>query len=219
MTVVIEVLTRHGPARWHIDQPRGPVRALLVLGHGAGRGVDSPDLALVAAALVPVGVRVARFEQPWCVAGRRIAGPPAQLDAAWNDAIPTVLDASLPLIAGGRSAGARVACRTAATWGAAGVLALAFPLHPRGKPDVSRASELPEGPVLVVQGDRDSLGGADELRNAGRPLSRLTVLCVPGADHSLRSSSTGPITQREADEIVALGVLRWIIAVVRGNHP
>ena len=218
MTEIDEVSTRHGRGRWHVDEPMGRAIAQLAIGHGAGGGVDSPDLDVVARAMVAAGFRVGRFEQPWRVAGRRIAGPPGQLDAAWCDAMPAFVNPGLPLVVGGRSAGARVACRTSGSVGALAVVALAFPLHPPGRPDKSRAAELPGLPVLVAQGDRDSFGSADDVLAAGSGLAGLSVLPLPGADHALRVWVKGPITQGEADEILALGVRRWALAAVRGNH-
>lgn len=220
MTEIVETLTSYGPARWHVDRPKAAPRAVLVLGHGAGGGVDAPDLKLLASTLPEAGVSVARFEQPWRVAGRRIAVAGSSLDGAWCEAVTSNLtlgDGVVPLLVGGRSAGARVACRTAVTLGAVGVVALAFPLHPPGRPDRSRADELPALPVLVVQGDRDAFGDADEVDASVD--GRLTMVPVPGADHTLRVLRRGPITQTEADEIVRLGVQRWILALVRGNLP
>ncbi len=190
----------------------------LLLGHGAGGGVESPDMVRLTAAMVTAGFRVGRFEQPWRTSGRRVAAPPPQLDAAWCDAMPHFTSGLSPLVVGGRSAGARVACRTAERLGAAGVVALAFPLHPPGRPDRSRLAEIPSVPVLVVQGSRDAFGSAVEVAEAGRGLAHLTVLGVAGADHSLRVGKQGPLTQGEADEIVAIGVRRWTLSVVRGNH-
>lgn len=218
MTEVADVLTRHGPGRWHIDEPAGRVVGDLALGHGAGGGVESSDVVVLAATMVVAGFRVGRFEQPWRVSGRRIAAPPAQLDEAWCDAMPHFAGASLPLVVGGRSAGARVACRTAEQLGATGVVAVAFPLHPPGKPDKSRLAEIPSIPVLAVQGDRDAFGSAGEMVEAGSRLPHLTVLQVPGADHSLRVLQRGPITQREAEEMVTIAVRRWALLAVRGNH-
>lgn len=218
VTGVAEASTRYGLGRWHIDEPAGRAIAQLAIGHGAGGGVEAPDLRVVAAAMVAAGFRVGRFEQPWRVAGRRIAGPPAQLDAAWRESMPVFADPTLPLVVGGRSAGARVACRTSRSVGALGVVALAFPLHPPGRPDKSRVTELPSVPVLVAQGDRDSFGSAAEVVESGSGHARLTVLPISGADHSLRVWRRGPITQGEADEILALGVRRWASSTLRGNH-
>ena len=156
--------TPSGPARAHVD---GAGRRLLALGHGAGGGVDAPDLLAACDAALELGWRVVRVEQPWRVAGRRVAEAPPRLDAAW---LAVLADEPRDLlVVGGRSAGARVACRTATATGAAGVLALAFPLvAPNGR---SRADELalPAVPVRVVQGDRDAFGvpdGAHVVRGA-----------------------------------------------------
>jgi uncharacterized protein len=158
----IEIDTPHGPARVHLNNVRGATRGL-ILGHGAGGGVGARDLEVASEAAVAEGFSVALVEQPYRVAGRRSPAPARQLDAAWH-AVVAELRAGplrrLPLITGGRSSGARVACRTAADTDASGVLCLAFPLHPPGRPDKSRLEEL-EGvsvPVLVVQGQSDPFG-------------------------------------------------------------
>ncbi len=180
----IEIATPTGPAWADLDRPAKPV-ALLLLGHGASGGVDAPDLRAARDAAVGVRVTVARISQPHVVAGRRSPAPAARLDEAWL-AVAHALAArrglrGLPLIVGGRSAGARVACRTATDTGAVALIALAFPVHPPGKPERSRLDELalPRLPVLVVQGDRDAFGVPPP-----DPARRLVV--IPGADHSLR---------------------------------
>ena len=166
-----------------LDRPRAP-RALLVLTHGAGGGVGTVDVQAIRTAALGAGTAVALVTQPYVVAGRRTAQPPTQ-DAAWLTLITTLRRrrgiASLPLVLGGRSNGARVACRTAGALGAVGVVALAFPLHPPGKPDKSRLDELelPTVPVLVVQGDRDPFG----MPPAGPDRE---VHVVAGADHGLK---------------------------------
>jgi predicted alpha/beta-hydrolase family hydrolase len=158
----IEIDTPHGPARAHL-QPAAEPRGALLLGHGAGGGVGARDLVAATRAALAEDVSVALVEQPYRVAGRRSPAPAAQLDAAWT-AVVEHLRASdlgdLPLVTGGRSAGARVACRTAAETGAAGVLCLAFPLHPPGRPEKTRVGELEavEVPVLIVQGESDPFG-------------------------------------------------------------
>ncbi|WP_345038589.1 alpha/beta family hydrolase [Georgenia daeguensis] len=158
-----EVGTPHGPARVHLSAPASP-RAAVMLGHGAGGGVGAKDLVATAEVAQALGLAVVLVEQPYRVAGRRAPAPARQLDAAWT-AVAAELRASvlagLPLVVGGRSSGARVACRTAADVGAAAVLCLAFPLRTPGRPD--RPSRLPEleqvtVPVLVVQGERDPFG-------------------------------------------------------------
>jgi hypothetical protein len=154
----VDVETPHGTARVHLHAAEAP-RGRLVLGHGAGGGVGAPDLVAATQAAVEAGVTVALVEQPYRVAGRRSPAPARQLDAAWLAVLSALAD-GLPLIVGGRSSGARVACRTAAAAGAAGVLCLAFPVHPPGRPEKSRLEEL-DGvtvPVLVVQGERDPFG-------------------------------------------------------------
>lgn len=180
---VRDVPTRHGPARLHRTGRSARGQATLVLGHGAGGGVEAADLQVLAAAVAAAGHAVVLVEQPWRVAARRIAPRPAVLDEAWIDAV-RALRPSGPLVVGGRSAGARVACRTAAAVGAAGVVALAFPLHPPGRPDRSRAAELRGSPVptLVIQGARDPFGTAAEVRSAVRGVQ---VVSVADADHSL----------------------------------
>ncbi|WP_026926979.1 alpha/beta hydrolase family protein [Granulicoccus phenolivorans] len=194
--VVREVDTPQGPGRWHVSPATadGGVRALLVLGHGAGGGLDGVDLVALAALLPARGITVARFEQPWKVAGKKVATRPPTLDAAWLAAVPALTAepglGGVPLVVGGHSAGARVACRCAQELGAAAVLALSFPLHPPGKPESSRLSELlaPTVPTLVLQGDRDSFGSAGEIRAAVASADageRITVVEVTGAGHPL----------------------------------
>jgi uncharacterized protein len=181
---VTEVETPHGPARIHVhaaDQRR----AALVLGHGAGGGVGTPDLAAATEAALELGVSVVLVEQPYRVAGRRSPAPARQLDAAWTAVLEHLVGGELrdvPLVVGGRSLGARVACRTAAETGAIGVVCLAFPVHPPGRPDAP--NRLPEldavaVPVLVVQGERDPFGMPPSA--AGR-----TVVQVAG-DHGLKA--------------------------------
>ena len=149
-------------------------RALLVLGHGAGGGVTAPDLVTAAEVAVAAGVSVALVEQPYRVAGRKSPAPAHQLDAAWL-AVVEALRGEEPVLCGGRSSGARVACRTAAGTGAAGVLCLAFPLHPPGRPEKTRLGELEavEVPVLIVQGESDPFGMPPEAPGArGRAPAR-----------------------------------------------
>jgi predicted alpha/beta-hydrolase family hydrolase len=181
------VPTPLGDARVHTPAADDPV-ATLVLGHGAGGGVGTPDLAALASRLPPLGVSVLLVDQPWVVAGRKVAAPPPTLDRGWLGVLASLDAQGLrgPLLVGGRSAGARVACRTAETVGAAGVLALAFPLHPpAGRPTRLPELDLPAAaglPVLVLQGTRDSFGGPADIPAApGR-----VVMPVAGADHSFR---------------------------------
>jgi predicted alpha/beta-hydrolase family hydrolase len=186
-TTVIDIATPHGLACAHVSRAEGE-RAALVLGHGAGGGITARDLATASEAALARGVSVALVEQPYRVAGRRSPAPRGHLDAAWTAVIEELKDdelQGLSLIVGGRSLGARVACRTAQAVGAVAVLCLAFPLLPPrragGKPAESRLQELDDVtvPVLVVQGERDPFG----MPPAG-PLR--TVRRVSG-DHSLRT--------------------------------
>lgn len=164
MVRILDIETPHGMARAHVERQRDAAGAL-VLGHGAGGGIDAPDLVAVARAAAGAGWTVVRVEQPYRVAGRRSPAPARQLDAVWI-AVVEALRLPGPLVVGGRSSGARVACRTAAATGADGVLCLAFPLHPPGKPERSRLGELEAValPVLVVQGERDPFGRPTRLR-------------------------------------------------------
>jgi uncharacterized protein len=173
--------TPHGPARAHLHEASNP-RAALILGHGAGGSIDSVDLVAATEAALAHHVTVALIEQPYLVAGRRSAAPAPQLDTAWKAVIEQLPLHGLPLITGGRSAGARVACRTAADTDATAVLCLAFPVHPPGKPDKTRLPELDAVtvPVLVVQGTNDPFGMPPEAPNR-------EVVTVPG-NHSLAKS-------------------------------
>lgn len=182
---VLEITTAHGPARVHL-QPSDGSGGLLMLGHGAGGGVGAADLQAAASAARAGGWHVALVEQPYRVAGRRAPAPAGQLDTAWTDVAQHLLAgpfAGSQLVAGGRSSGARVACRTAGTLGAVGVLCLAFPLQPAARAGrTPRPSRLPEldavaVPALVVQGERDPFGLPPT-----SPHRDVTVL--PG-DHSL----------------------------------
>jgi predicted alpha/beta-hydrolase family hydrolase len=180
-TFVVE--TPHGPARVHLHEAAEP-RGALVLGHGAGGGVNAPDLVVAKEVAVEEAFTVALVEQPYRVAGRRSPAPAHQLDAAWTAVLERLRGdelVGLELVTGGRSSGARVACRTAEATGAVGVLCLAFPLHPPGRPESSRLAELQavRVPVLIVQGAADPFG----IPPAGR---RRKVVTVRG-NHSLRS--------------------------------
>lgn len=179
----VEVDTPHGPARAELHCAEEG-RAALLLGHGAGGGISAPDLVAVTRAATDAGVHVALVEQPYRVAGRKAPAPAKQLDTAWLAVAEDLGErwfADLPLIFGGRSSGARVACRTADAGEASAVLCLAFPVHPPGKPEKSRLGELDgvEVPVLVVQGDRDPFGQPE-------PSHEREVVLVPG-DHSLKA--------------------------------
>jgi predicted alpha/beta-hydrolase family hydrolase len=200
---VLGVDTPHGPANAHLH-PADEPRAALVLGHGAAGGVTSGDLVAATEAALSENVSVALVEQPYRVAGRRSPAPAHQLDAAWTAVVEHLLAddlRGLPLVVGGRSLGARVACRTAAETGAVGVLCLAFPLQPpRRSAGSASPSRLPEldavtVPTLVVQGERDRFGmpPASSLR---------TVTQVPG-DHGLKTDF----------DAVAAAVRAWLPGV------
>jgi predicted alpha/beta-hydrolase family hydrolase len=159
----VEIGTAHGPARVVIEGDDGAVSFLLALTHGSGGETDSPDLLAVRDVAIRLGGAVARISQPYRVRGARAPGSAVKQDEAWVEIIAALRkEAGLdrPLVQGGRSNGARVACRTAEAVDAAAVIALAFPLHPPGQPDRSRAAELrvPGRKILVVNGDRDPFG-------------------------------------------------------------
>ena len=187
-----EIVTPHGEARAHIHGAEGEPRAALMLGHGAGGGFKARDLQAVTTVARELGYVVALVEQPYLVAGRRSPAPAHQLDAAWLAVLEHLREgelAGLPLVAGGRSSGARVACRTAAAVQAAAVLCLAFPVHPPGKPAKSRLDELDgvEVPVLVIQGESDPFGMPPDA--PGRE-----VVVVPGT-HSFSATGLGALTE------------------------
>lgn len=188
--------------------------AVLWLGHSAGGGIEAFDLATLSDALPAHGITVVRHEQPWRVAGRTVAPRPAVLDIGWLETAPLVaeLAGGLPVVAGGRSAGARVACRTANAIGAASVVCLAFPLHPPGRPEKSRVDELlsPTTPVLVMQGDRDTFGTAQELVNATANAPGVRVIPVPGADHGMKVPASSPLRRKGVAELVTTSVVDFI---------
>jgi predicted alpha/beta-hydrolase family hydrolase len=204
------VPTPHGDARLWRDRSRHPV-ATLLLGHGAGGGVDARDLEALAAELPRNGVSVVRVEQPWRVAGRRVAPRPQVLDECFV-AAANRMRVRTPLVVGGRSAGARSAARTARELGASGCLALSFPLHPPGRPEKSRLEELVavQVPTLVVQGERDPFGRPEEFP----PDRELAV--VPGGDHGFAVPRRGAVTAEEAMAIIVEAVLEWIVRDVTG---
>jgi len=209
---LLSVDTSVGPAQAAVDLPRGAAKAVLVLGHGAGGDIEAPDLVALRNVAVAGGVAVVRVRQPYRVLGRRAPAPARQLDAAWSETVGALIAGRAPfqasarrlrgrpLVVAGRSSGARVACRTALGCGAAGVVALAFPLHPPGKPERSRAAELDvDLPLLVVQGDRDAFGRPAEFAK------KIQLVEVAGADHGLKAASFGPAASR---------VVEWINGLV-----
>ncbi|MGY3203979.1 alpha/beta hydrolase family protein [Streptomyces sp. TE5632] len=237
------VETEAGPARitWH--PARHAPRLVLALGHGAGGGIEARDLKALAAVLPAHGVTVALVEQPWRVAGKKVAPAPKTLDLAWRDIWPALTKPGLPVISGGRSAGARVACRTAGELGARAVLALSFPLHPPGRPEKSRAGELLGAavPTLVVQGGNDPFGKPGEfpeyseyrrgrapgvppgVQLRGNAGARAVVgdgwayelVEVAHGDHGFGVPKRADITQDEALRVVTGAVVRWVDALGR----
>jgi predicted alpha/beta-hydrolase family hydrolase len=206
---ILEVETPHGPANVHLHLADDP-KAALILGHGAAGGVSSPDLVAATDVALAAGASVALVEQPYRVAGRRSPAPAGQLEAAWTAVVEHLREGELrglPLVVGGRSLGARVACRTAEAAGAVAVLCLAFPLQPprrSGRPaSPSRLHELDavEVPTLVVQGERDPFG-------IPPPGANRTVVRVPG-NHSLKADV----------EAVAAAVEGWLPDVMRQLAP
>ncbi|MBY8888233.1 hydrolase [Streptomyces sp. PTM05] len=204
--------------------------AVLAAGHGAGGGIEARDLVALAAALPPLGITVALVEQPWRVAGKKLAPAPRTLDAAWTALWPALAREGLPVAASGRSAGARVACRTAKDLGAAAVVALSFPLHPParrppppstealraaspvGKPEKSRADELLGAgvPTLVVQGGRDPFGRPEEFPPGVAPVE------VPYGDHGFAVPKRAPLTQEAALTLLTDTVGDWLAATLKG---
>jgi predicted alpha/beta-hydrolase family hydrolase len=192
---------------------------VLVLGHGAGGGIEARDLRALADALPGTGVTTALVEQPWRVAGRRLAPAPKTLDTGWKAVWEAVAERSggLPLVAAGRSAGARVACRTGRALGGVAVLALAFPLHPPGKPERSRADELLGTglPTLVVQGDRDTFGTPGEFTEAGYGGE---LVAVAAGDHGFAVPKKADTTQEQAMQTVTEAVTGWLDRVLRPSR-
>lgn len=208
MPKTIEIETPHGLARAYVHDAAKRARLAMVLSHGAGGGLNAPDIVAATEVATAWGVRVALVEQPYRVAGRPPA-PAKQLDAAWLAIVEHLTGevlSGLPLIAGGRSMGSRVACRTAADTNTAAVLCLAFPLMPPqrgGAAKSPRPSRLPEldavrVPTLVVQGERDPFGMPP-------PGPNRTVVVVPG-DHSLKKDL----------EAVRVAIAHWLQAVALG---
>ena len=182
----------------HLHPVDSPVAAL-VLGHGAGGGTESPDLVGATKGAGSAGLSVGLVEQPYRVAGRRSPAPASQLDAAWVAVVSQFresLFSGLPILTGGRSLGARVACRTAAATDSVAVLCLAFPLHPPGRPEKSRLPELDavRVPILVVQGESDPFGMPPASANR-------TLACIAGT-HSLKNEAT-----------VAAAVSEWLASL------
>ncbi|MGW7635626.1 alpha/beta hydrolase family protein [Streptomyces decoyicus] len=200
------VTTPAGDARitWHRDAT--PARAVVAVSHGAGGGIEARDLLALAAALPARGYTVALVEQPWRVAGKKLAPAPKTLDTGWTALWPALEKPGLPVVAGGRSAGARVACRTARELGAHAVLALSFPLHPPGRPEKSRADELTGAgvPTLVVQGGRDPFGRPEEFP----PGTEITE--VAHGDYGFAVPKKAGVGEAESMAVITDAVAAWL---------
>ena len=206
------VPTPRGDARLVVRRAKRPL-ATLVLTHGAGGGIDAPDLVRLARTLPQHDVSVTLVEMPWRVAGKGPAPAPARIDECYV-AVMDAMRTRSPLVLGGRSAGARSACRVARSVGARGVLALAFPLHPPGHPEKSRLEELQRARVrtLVVQGERDPFGTPEEFPGD------VDLAVVPSADHSMKVLKSAPVTQAEALAVVLEATLEWVVREIAGNR-
>ncbi|PCG86399.1 hydrolase [Streptomyces sp. WZ.A104] len=185
-------------------------RLVLAVSHGAGGGIEARDLKALAAALPGQGVTVALVEQPWRVAGKKVAPAPKTLDTGWRGLWPALAEPGLPVVAGGRSAGARVACRTATELGAAAVLALSFPLHPPGRPEKSRADELLGAgvPTLVVQGGNDPFGRPEEF-----PPGPYELAEVPYGDHGFAVPKKAGLSEEQTMGILTEAVSGWLMSL------
>ena len=205
------VPTPQGDARLVVRRAKRPV-ATLVLTHGAGGGVDAPDLVRLARSLPQQEISVTLVEMPWRLQGKRLAPRPEVIDQTYL-AVMNAMRMRTPLIIGGRSAGARSACRIARSVGAKGVLALSFPLHPPGRPESTRLPELlgARVPTLVVQGERDPFGTPAEFPD------HVDLAVVPAADHSLRVPRAAGISQEDALAVVLEATLEWVVREVIGN--
>ncbi len=206
------VPTDAGDARVTWYEPGGGTEpwTVLALGHGAGGGIEARDLRALAGALPARGVTVALVEQPWRVAGKKLAPAPKTLDTAWRGLWPALAKPGLPVVAGGRSAGARVACRTGRELGATAVLALSFPLHPPGRPERSRADELLGTglPTLVVQGGNDPFGRPEEY-----PEGPYALVGIPYGDHGFALPKRAPLGGDEALGLLVDAVAEWLDAL------
>ncbi len=206
------VSTPRGEARLVVRRAKRPL-AMLVLTHGAGGGIDAPDLVRLARTLPQQDISVTLVEMPWRIAGKKIAPGPAVIDECYRAVLDRMRTRS-PLVLGGRSAGARSACRIARGVGARGVLALSFPLHPPGRPEKSRLEELlaTRVPTLVIQGERDPFGAPEEFPDS------LDLAVVPGADHSMKVPRSADLSQADALAVVLEATLEWVVREIAGNR-
>ncbi|MET9552926.1 alpha/beta family hydrolase [Streptomyces sp. NPDC006645] len=217
---IVDTLAGDARITWHPPKKgtaskKTAAPLVLAVSHGAGGGIEARDLQALAATLPALGVTVALVEQPWRVAGKKLAPAPKTLDTGWRALWPALARPGLPVVAGGRSAGARVACRTARELGAHAVLALSFPLHPPGRPEKSRADELLAAgvPTLVVQGGNDPFGKPAEFPaevGGGVSGDGYELLEVPYGDHSFAVPKRATLTQDEALTLLTDGVGEWI---------
>jgi hypothetical protein len=206
------VATPKGEARVVTRRAKRPI-ATLVLTHGAGGGIDAPDLLRLARTLPQHDVSVTLAEMPWRVQGKRLAPAPPVIDECFT-AVVDNLRMRTPLVLGGRSAGARSACRIGRRVGARGVLALSFPLHPPGKPERSRLDELLGARVrtLVIQGERDPFGTPEEFPDD------VELAVVPAADHGMKVPRSADVSQADALAVVLEATLEWVVREVAGNR-
>ena len=206
------VPTPKGEARVVTRRAKRPI-ATLVLTHGAGGGISAPDLLRLARTLPQQDLSVVLVEMPWRVAGKRLAPPPAVIDSCYT-AVVDSLRMRTPLVLGGRSAGARSACRIGRQVGARGVLALSFPLHPPGRPEKSRVEELRNARVrtLVIQGERDPFGTPAEFPDD------VELAVVPFADHGMKVPARCGVSQADALAVVLEATLEWVVRDVVGNR-
>lgn len=206
------VPTPRGDARLVVRRAKRPL-AMLVLTHGAGGGIDAPDLLRLARTLPQQDISVTLVEMPWRVVGKKLAPAPVAIDECYVAVLDSMRTRS-PLVLGGRSAGARSACRIGRRVGARGVLALSFPLHPPGRPEKSRIEELQRARVrtLVIQGERDPFGTPEEFPEG------VDLTVVPAADHSMKVPKSGAVTQEEALSIVLEATLEWVVREIAGNR-
>jgi predicted alpha/beta-hydrolase family hydrolase len=206
------VATPKGEARVVTRRAKRPI-ATLVLTHGAGGGIDAPDLLRLARTLPQQDVSVALVEMPWRVQGKRLAPAPPVIDECFTAVVDNLRMRS-PLVLGGRSAGARSACRIGRQVGARGVLALSFPLHPPGRPEKSRLDELLGARVrtLVIQGERDPFGTPEEFPGS------VELAVVPAADHGMKVPKSADVSQADALAVVLEATLEWVVRDVVGNR-
>lgn len=232
VTAVWDIDTPSGLARAHFHPAsHGRPRASLVLGHGVGRGVDAVDLAAIASALPDDGIEVVLIEQPWRVAGRRLGGAASALDRAWVTCLRDVRSRGIGtrrLVVGGRSTGARVACRTVGDVKPAALLLLAFPLHPARRttvtgPAPTRLPEVVEAaravPIVVIQGTRDALGSPGEIA-VGLAEGEATARVVPvwAADHCFQVPARAQTTTEEALDMVVRAARSTALRIVDGHY-